>query len=408
MTVRLLPESAGADARRLLAARGLRSLADGFVSILLPVYLLALGLDAFQVGVLSAATLFGSAVLTLLVGLVAARFSRRRLLLAAAALMAATGIGFAVVTDFWPLLIIAFVGTLNVSSGDVTVFLPLEQAMLAQTVADRDRTALFARYSVAGTLAGAVGTLIAAVPELAAERLPVAAVSAMQAMFVLYALIGVAAGLLYRGLAREGSGTSEPATQPLRSSRRTVYKLAALFSVDAFAGGFIVQSLLALWLFQAFELSVAVAGQIFFWSNVLTAVSFLAAVPIARRIGLVNTMVFSHLPANACLVAIPFVGDLWTVIALLMVRSLLSQMDVPTRTSYVMAVVTPAERPATASLTSVPRSLASAASPLLAGHMLAVSGFGWPLMVAGLLKIVYDLALLFQFRHLRPPEERPS
>jgi MFS family permease len=403
----LLPDSAGADAWRLLAARGLRSLADGFVSILLPVYLLALGLDAFQVGVLSAATLFGSATLTLLVGLVAARFSRRRLLLAAAALMAATGIGFAVVTDFWPLLIIAFVGTLNVSSGDVTVFLPLEQAMLAQTVADRDRTALFARYSVVGTLAGAIGTLIAAVPELAAARLPVAAVPAMQAMFVLYALIGVAAGLLYRGLARADGATPEPATEPLRSSRRTVYKLAALFSVDAFAGGFIVQSLLALWLFQAFQLSVAVAGQIFFWSNVLTAVSFLAAVPIARRIGLVNTMVFSHLPANACLVAIPFVGDLWTVIALLMVRSLLSQMDVPTRTSYVMAVVTPAERPAAASLTSVPRSLASAASPLLAGHMLAVSAFGWPLVVAGLLKIVYDLALLFQFRHLRPPEERP-
>jgi MFS family permease len=370
--------------------------------------LLALGLDAFQVGVLSAATLFGSAALTLLIGLVAARFSRRRLLLAAAALMTATGLGFALVTDFWPLLIIAFVGTLNVSSGDVTVFLPLEQAMLAQTVADRDRTALFARYSVVGTLAGAVGTLFAAAPELAAARFGVEAVPAMQAMFVLYALIGVAAGLLYRGLAREGGGTPEPVTEPLRSSRRTVYKLAALFSVDAFAGGFIVQSLLALWLFQAFALSVAVAGQIFFWSNVLTAVSFLAAVPIARRVGLVNTMVFSHLPANACLIAIPFVGDLWTVIALLMVRSLLSQMDVPTRTSYVMAVVTPAERPAAASVTSVPRSLASAASPLLAGHMLAVSMFGWPLVVAGALKVVYDLMLLFQFRHLRPPEERPS
>lgn len=403
---RLLPDSAGADARRLLAARGLRSLADGFVSILLPVYLLALGLDAFQVGVLSAATLFGSAALTLLVGLVAARFSRRRLLLAAAALMGATGVGFAVVTDFWPLLIIAFVGTLNVSSGDVTVFLPLEQAMLAQAVADRDRTALFARYSLVGTLAGAVGTLFAAVPELAAARLPVAAIPAMQAMFVLYALIGAAAGVLYRGLARVNGGTPEPTAQPLGPSRRTVYKLAALFSIDAFAGGFIVQSLLALWLFQAFQLSVAVAGQIFFWSNVLTAVSFLAAVPIAKRIGLVNTMVFSHLPANACLIAIPFVGDLWTVIALLMVRSLLSQMDVPTRTSYVMAVVTPAERPAAASVTSVPRSLASAASPLLAGHMLALSSVGWPLVVAGALKIVYDLALLFLFRHVRPPEER--
>ena len=185
-----------------------------------------------------------------------------------------------------------------------------------------------------------------------------------------------------------------------------VHQLAALFSLDAFAGGLVVQSLLALWLFQAFGLSLAVTAQLFFWSGLLTAVSYLAAAPLARRIGLINTMVFTHLPANLCLVAVPFATELWQAIALLLLRSLLSQMDVPTRTSYVMAVVTPAERQAAASLTAVPRSLAAALSPSLAGWMLGAATFAWPLLLAGALKIAYDLALLARFRHIRPPEEQ--
>ncbi|MFL5519010.1 MAG: MFS transporter, partial [Gemmatimonadales bacterium] len=190
-----------------------------------------------------------------------------------------------------------------------------------------------------------------------------------------------------------------------RRSRRVVLTLAALFSVDAFAGGFVVQSLLALWLFERFGLSLATTGAIFFWTGLLSALSYLAAVPIARRFGLVNTMVFTHLPANACLVLVPFAPGLGPAIALLLLRSALSQMDVPTRTSYVMAVVTPAERAAAASVTAVPRSLAAAASPMLAGSLLAVSGFGWPLVIGGGLKIAYDLALLAMFRKVRPPEE---
>ena len=181
--------------------------------------------------------------------------------------------------------------------------------------------------------------------------------------------------------------------------------LAALFSLDAFAGGLVIQSLLALWLFQRFGLSLAAAGAIFFWTGVLSALSYFAAAWIADRIGLVNTMVFTHLPANLCLALVPFAPSLPLAIALLLVRSALSQMDVPTRTSYVMAVVEPEERPAAASVTSVPRSLAAAASPALAGAMLAASGFGWPLFLAGGLKITYDLLLLAMFRNVRPPEE---
>ena len=391
--------------RRLLWVRGLRAFADGYVSLVLPVYLLALGLSPFAVGVIATATLLGSAALSLAVGMYAHRTGYRTLLLGASALMAATGFAFAAFTDFWPLVIIALVGTLNPSSGDVSVFLPLEQALLAQSATDKERTSLFARYSVVGALVGAVGALFAAAPDLLSRMTGIGAKPALQAMFVLYGVIGLVAAFVYRGLPRDRAPEARARTAPLGRSRRIVFTLAALFSLDAFGGGFVVQSMLALWLFERFQLSTAVAGTIFFWSGVFSAVSFLVAVRVAKRIGLVNTMVFTHLPANLLLVAMPFVPDLAWVIALLLIRSALSQMDVPTRGSYVMAVVTPPERPAAASVTSVPRSLASAVSPLLAGLLLSLSTFGWPLLIAGVLKIVYDLSLLATFRSVRPPEE---
>ncbi len=319
--------------------------------------------------------------------------------------MAATGLAFAAFADFWPLLIVAVVGTLNPSSGDVSVFLPLEQAVLARIVKDRERTAVFARYSLVGALVGAVGALFAGLPEVLAHATGLDAKSALQAMFVLYGLLGVISGLVYRKLPGTLATDAGKRTAPLGPSKRIVYTLASLFSLDAFGGGFIVQSLLALWLFQKFQLSTAVAGTIFFWTGVLSAFSYLVAVRIADRFGLVNTMVFTHLPSSLLLLAIPFVPDLTWVIVLLLARAALSQMDVPTRSSYVMAVVSPGERAAAASITSVPRSLASAVSPLIAGYLLGLSTFGWPLMIAGGLKIVYDLSLLATFRTVRPPEE---
>ena len=402
----LFPETANADAKRLICAKGLRAIADGYVSILLPAYLLLLGHDSFEVGVLTTATLLGSATLTLLVPWMVGRIGHRASLLAASGLMAATGLSFASVEGFWPLLVIAFVGTLNPSSGDVSIYLPLEQSLLSQSVGERDRTALFARYSLAGALAGAIGTLFAAIPGLTTQWLGIAPLRAMQGMFILYAGLGISAGLLYRRLLDPRSDAPRQLTHPLGPSRGVVYRLAALFCVDAFGGGFFVQTILVLWLFHSFGLSVAMAANVFFWSNLLTAASYLAAPPIARRFGLINTMVFTHLPSSLCLIAIPFIPNLGVVIGLLLVRSLLSQMDVPTRTSYVMAVVTPQERPAAASLTSVPRSLASALSPVIAGFLITISSFGWPLLIGGMLKIAYDLTLLAMFRHIQPPEER--
>jgi MFS family permease len=390
----------------ILAARGTRALGDGFVSLTLPLYLLALGYTPLQVGIVSAATLLGSAALSLIVGVYATRIGYRRALLGAALLMIATGIAFSGARDFWPLLAVAFVGTLNPSSGDVSVFLPLEHAVLSDVVAAERRTSAFARYSLVGAVCGAVGALLAGVPQLLLDTLHVPSRVALQGMFVLYAALGFAAWLLYRRLpVRADAAASDIRHAPLRESRRIVLTLAALFSVDAFAGGLIVQSMLSLWLVQRFALNATELGMLFFGTGLLAGASYLVAAPLARRFGLVNTMVFTHIPSSVALIAIPFAGDVNVAIVLLLVRSALSQMDVPTRSSYVMAVVTPAERPAAASATAVPRSLAAAGSPLLTGYLLALSPFGWPLVLAGAMKIAYDLTLLALFRHVRPPEE---
>ena len=393
------------DVKRVLVARALRAFGDGAISLLLPVYLTALGFDAVAVGAFATATLLGSAALTLLVGVTAHRLGRRGLLLGAALLMAATGIAFALFRDFWPLVLIAFIGTLNPSAGDVSLFLPLEQALLSHSVADRERTRVFAWYSLTGSLLGAAGALFAGVPDLLVKGGAVGLIPALQAMFILYALFGLACLLLYRGLSPATEGGARGKSEPLGRSRRIVFMLAALFSLDAFGGGFIVQTLLALWFFERFGLSLSTAATIFFWTGVLSALSYLVAVPVSRRIGLINTMVFTHLPSNICLILMPLMPKLWLAIALLFVRSALSQMDVPTRGSYVVAVVTPPERAAAASITSVPRSLAAAVSPFLAGYLLNISTFGWPLLLSGVLKAAYDLLLLATFRKVRPPEE---
>ena len=382
----------------MLAARALRAFADGFVSLLLPVYLLDLGFSALEVGIVATATLLGSGALTLVVGRHAQRFRYRALLVGAAAAMALTGVGFATITAYLPLLVVAFVGTLNPSSGDVSVFLPLEHSLLAKFAPDGRRTAWFARYSLVGALFAAAGALLAGAPQWLVRLAPLSTRGALQAMFVLYALIGLACAAIYRGLPPEPAPPREARAAPLTHSRRIVSTLAILFSVDAFAGGFIVQSMLALWLFQRFELSTVTAGAIFFWTGVFSALSYLVAVKIAERIGLVYTMVFTHVPSSVLLIFVAFAPDVATAVALLLVRSALSQMDVPTRSAFVMAVVQPQERAAAASLTSVPRSLAAACAPLFAGYLLGMSAFGWPLVVAGGLKIAYDLVFLALFR----------
>ena len=392
------------DVHYLFAARALRGFGDGFAVIILPAYLLAIGLSPQQVGIVASSSLLGTAALTLLAGFVAPRYDLRNLFLIGAGLATVTGLVFPMVEAIAPVLVVAFVGTINPSAGDLGMLIPLEHALLTQETSDRERTGVFARYSLIGSLTAAAGSIAAALPEFPMAR-GMAEVSALRLMFYGYATLGLLAALLYSRLPRDHMRAASRPRQALGPSRRIVYKLAALFSLDAFAGGFVVQSLLALWLFERFDLSLGAAGAFFFCASLLSAISFPVAAWLAKRIGLVNTMVFTHIPSSLCLIAVAFSSNLTVVLVLLLIRAALSQMDVPTRSSYVMAVVTPDERSAAASVTAVPRSLASAISPAIAGFMLAGPFSALPLVVCGCLKIAYDLALLGMFRHSKPPEE---
>lgn len=389
----------------LFAARAVRDFGDGFVAVLLPVHLTALGFSAMEVGVLATVALLGSSLLTLGVGMIGGRHDQRRLLIAASGLMIASGVAFAAVHDFALLLPVAFAGTINPSSGSVSIFAPLEQTILTREAAAGERTRMFARYSLAGALAGAFGALAAATPDYLAP-LGLDQLQAVRAMFVLYAILGLVGGVIYGRIPPRPPVKVAGPVAALGPSRGIVIRLAMIFSIDSFGSGFVVQSLLALWLFERFDLSLTAAGLFFFWSGVLSAFSFPVAAWLARRIGLINTMVFTHIPANLCLIAAAFAPSLPIVLVLLLIRAALSQMDVPTRTSYVMAVVTEAERPAAASFTVVPRSIASAITPSIGGALFAAGFQALPLVLAGTIKTVYDLLLLFQFRHVKPPEER--
>jgi MFS family permease len=386
---------------RILLARGLRGVADGFISVLLARYLTNLGFSPVEVGAIVTGTLLGSAVLTIAFGFSPNRVPLRSLLLAASVVMVATGLGFAAFTAFWPMVVVAVVGTLNPSAGDVSVFLPTEQALLAGETPVGRRPAIYARYGVVGTVAAACGALVSGAPEAVAGRMDVSVLTAQRAGFVLYAGIGLVVLVVYRSL----PAVVEPVValrsrtrRGLHRSRRTVLELAGLFAMDSAAGGFVVTSMLVLWLDLRFGLSARSTASVFFVAGLLGGLSQFLAPRLAARIGLIRTMAFTHLPANLLLVLAAFAPTGVIAVALLLARSLLSQMDVPARQAFVMAVVPAEERAAAASVTNVPRSLASAATPVLAGSLLASSTFGWPLLIAGVAKATYDLLLLGLYR----------
>ncbi|TMA23799.1 MAG: MFS transporter [Deltaproteobacteria bacterium] len=400
----ILPATATPDAARLVTTRALRGLADGAVSVVLASYLGRLGFSPLEVGALVTATLLGSAVLTLALGLLAHRMERRRILLGACGLMVATGLAFASITAFWPLLVVAFVGTINPSSGDVTLFLPTEQAVLAETSEARDRVALFAWYNVAGTLAGALGALAAGLPDIASRKFGLPIAEAERAVFYAYSAVGLVSAAVYAGLSRTVEQDATAPGRPLSRSRRVVLELSALFSLDSFGGGFVVQSLLALYLFRRFALSLETAAAFFFAAGTLAAFSQIMSARLAARIGHIRTMVFTHLPSNLFLILAGLMPTAPLAILFLLLRMALSQMDVPARQAFVMAVVPREERAAASSVTNVPRSLAAALSPFVAGYLLDQTSFGWPLIVGGILKAIYDLALFARFSQVRPQE----
>ena len=376
------------DGRRLIATRGLRGYGDGLIAASLAGYLGdEWGYSATRIGVIVTGRLLGSAVLTMFTGTWGWRFQRRFLLRAGALLMVVTGIVFATSTTFVVLLALGVIGTMNPSGSDVSVVQPIEQSLLPLTTNDAYRSHLFARYTFFGGSLAALGALSAGLP----SRLHWQA----ESVFVVYAMAGVAMLGVYAAMSPQVEAAAQ-VTQPtpLGPSKRIVYRLAALFSLDSFGGGFAVQSLLVLWLLRHHHFSVGEAGAVLAVMQILSAASGFIAVRIERRLGPLRTMAFTHLPGQILLIAAALMPNAPLAVACLIARSLLSSMDVPVRNAYVMSVVTPAERAAAASVTNVPRSLAAALPPIAAGWMLDRSTFGWPLIIAGSLKIVYDLLLL--------------
>ena len=395
-----------AAARLLITARALRGVGDGAVAVLLPASLLARGLGESALGTFTSVTLLGSALATLGLGALAHRIAPRRILFGACGLLAATGLGLAFAPSYGWLLAIGFLGTFNPSGGDVSVFLPTEQALLGGPGSAPERTARFARYNVAGAAGAALGSWAAGQP----ARFGVGIEQSTEVALLAYAASSLALAALYLplqvGRARTGSLEAAP-RGPLVHSRGTVLRLAALFSLDSFGGGFAIQTILVAWLIHRFDASLVLIANTMAVSAVLAALSQLAAPALARRLGLIRTMVYTHLPANVFLIAAAFMPSAPLAVACLWLRASLSQMDVPARQAYVMSVVPEAERTAAASVTNVPRSLGTAASPWLAGQLLAAGALGWPLVLGGALKITYDLLLLAGFRHRPEPDEPP-
>jgi MFS family permease len=394
------------DGWLLFATCGVRSFAYGFLSVVLGLYLDAIGLTATTIGWIFTAALAGGAAMTIVITAVADRFGRKRLLLLGAGLMAIAGSIFAVSDNSIFLVLAAIFGTISPSGKEVGPFLAIEQGILPETTRDQHRTSAFAAYNLVGSLSGALGALAVALPSL----FSIAPIAGYRFLVWGYVICAVVMLVLFGWLSSAIEAKTEAGCQSrkigVRRSRRIVAKLAGLFALDAFAGGFIVQSIVAYWFYLRYNTDLNALGGIFFGTNLLAALSFLAAPAMARRFGLLNTMVFTHLPSNLLLILLPWMPSLELAVILLLARNLLSQLDVPTRQSYTMAVVDPNERAASAGILSVSRNAGAAAAPLFTGAVLAVPSMGLPFLLAGGLKIIYDLWIFAVFRKTKPPEEQ--
>ena len=399
------------DGRLLMLTRVVRLFAYGWLSVVLALYLAAVGLTEQAIGFMLTLTLVGDASISLWIATMADRLGRRRMLLVGAGLMVFGGGVCGLTSNLVLLALAAFIGTLSPSGGEGGPFLSIEQAALPQTTSDTYRTHVFAWYNLAGSCAAALGAVSGGALAQALQHAGSTPLASYRVMLMGYAGLGVVLGLLFTRVSpgvEVPVGLTAPTTSVLglHRSRRVVYKLAALFMLDSFAGGLVVQSLVAYWFHVRFGVDPAVLGSIFFGAYLFAGLSALAAARCAVHFGLLNTMVFTHLPSNIFLMLVPLMPNLPLAIMVLLLRFSLSQMDVPTRQSYTMAVVDPDERSAAAGVTAAARTLASACAPLITGVFLSAALWSWPFLVAGGLKIVYDLTLYRSFRAVKPPEER--
>ncbi|MGH2377598.1 MAG: MFS transporter [Candidatus Limnocylindria bacterium] len=395
------------DGKKLLVTRILRTFAYGYLAVVLGVFLDQVGLSPTEIGIVFTAAIAGSAVMTVFWSLIADRYGRRRTVATMGALMALGGVVFALTDNFWLLLLGAFTGTISATSSEVGIFQTVEQAILPQTAPNDRRTWLFSVYNMAANFAGALGSLAAASVAFFAT-LGLEGTDAYRPLFWLYAAVGLVNLAIFLNLSDKvelAKVEGERRFIGIHRSRGTVARLSLLFGLDAFAGGFVVHSLVAYWFFLRWQLPIGDLAVIFFWVGILSGLSLLAAGWMAQRFGLLNTMVFTHLPSNVLLMLVPLAPTAWLAVALFLARMSVSQMDVPTRQSYTMAVVDPDERTATAGITNVARTTATAISPMFAGMALNVAALGIPFFIAGGLKILYDGLIYLTFRDVHPPEE---
>ena len=404
------------DGWLLFASRFVRLFAYGSLSVVLVFYLVGLGLTEPQTGTLLTLTLAGDTLISLYLTTRADRIGRRRALVVGAALMTAAGLAFAVTHSFWLLLVAGTIGVISPSGNEVGPFLPIEQAALSHVTTDRNRTEVLAWYTLVGSVATALGALAAGFAARGVSHTAAPSASAYRGIVILYAAIGAALVALFAALSRgvEDSSSARREVSPatigslsgLTHSRVVVAKLAGLFALDAFGGGFVIQSFAAYWFYLRFGIDPATLGAIFFWANILAGASALLASRLASRIGLIRTMVATHIPSNVLLMLVPLMPTLPLAVLVLLVRFSISQMDVPTRQSYLMAVVRPEERSAAAGVAGVARTIGASISPLFVGIMFARPNLiDMPFFIAGTLKITYDLLLYYAFATLRPPEE---
>jgi MFS family permease len=404
------------DGYLLFLTRFMRLFAYGSLSVVLVFYLIGLGLIASQIGLLLTLTLVGDTAISLYLTTRADRIGRRRMLIVGAVLMAAAGVAFASTRNLLLLIIAGTIGVISPSGNEVGPFLSIEQAALSHVVPDRVRTEVFAWYTMAGSLATALGALFAGTITHVLQKATLTPVGIYRVVVIVYALVGALLAGLFIQLSpsAEVRSPEEASTLPrtmksffgVGRSHRVVIKLSSLFALDSFTGGFVVQSFAAYWFYLRFGVNPATLGMIFFWANIFAGISALLAARLATRWGLINTMVVTHLPSNILLILVPLMPNLWLAVLVLLVRFSISQMDVPTRQSYIMAVVSKEERSAAAGITSVARTTGAAISPLFVGFMFArPSWVNAPFFIAGTLKILYDMLLYKEFAALQPPEE---
>jgi MFS family permease len=405
------------DGHLLFITRIARMFGYGFLSIVLVLYLTQAGLSETQIGLLLTLTLIGDTIISLWITTHADRIGRRRMLIAGAFLMVFAGVLFALTRSFIFLLIAATIGVISPSGYEVGPFLSIEQAALSQILPDEKRTHVFAWYNLVGSFATALGALGGGGLVQALQDTGVSPLGSYRVIVIGYAVIGAILGGLFTRLSpaveiQAGGDPPRPASAfktrlGLHRSRRVVLKLSALFSIDAFAGGFVLQSILAYWFHVRFNVQPAILGSIFFGANILAGLSALSAAWVASKIGLIRTMVFTHIPSNILLILVPLMPNLPLAIAVLLLRFSISQMDVPTRQSYTMAVVAPDERSAAAGITGIARTTGASLSPVFTGPLLANAALmNVPFFLSGGLKIIYDLLLYRSFKAIKPPEEK--